>query len=177
MATLRMKLALALGLAVVAVIGLVVIVGALLPRRHVATRAARFRMPRAELYAIVRAFEQTPRWRSGIAAVDMLPADDGRVRFRERSRHGEITYRVREDRRGEKLVIEIADPDLPFGGTWTFVLSDAAPGAELRITEDGEIKNVFFRFLARFVFGHTRTIDAYLRDLGRKTGDTIQLKS
>jgi len=169
-----MKLAFILGFALAGTVVLVAIIGALLPRRHVATRAARYPVPRAELYSILRAFEQTPTWRSGIGAVELLPADEGRPRFRERSRHGDITYRVLEDRPTEKLVLEIADADLPFGGTWTFALSEVPSGAELRLTEHGEVKNVFFRFLARFVFGHTRTIETYLRDLGRKIGETIE---
>jgi hypothetical protein len=169
-----MKLALLLGLAVAAAVVLVAAIGALLPRRHVATRAARYRVPRAELYSIVRTFDHTPTWRSGIRGVELLPADESRPRFRERSRHGNITYRVLEDRPTEKLVLEIADADLPFGGTWTFALSEVPSGAELRITEHGEVKNIFFRFLARFVFGHTRTIETYLRDLGRKVGETIE---
>ena len=50
------------------------------------------------------------------------------------------------------LVGRIADPSLPFGGTWTYRISAAAGGgSEVTITEDGEIYNPIFRFMARFV--------------------------
>jgi hypothetical protein len=44
----------------------------------------------------------------------------------------------------------------------------------LRITEDGEIRNPIFRFVARFFLGYTATMEAYLRDLGRRFGETVQ---
>jgi hypothetical protein len=59
-------------------------------------------------------------------------------------------------------VSRIADPNLPFGGTWTFEITPAPGGARLRITEDGEIYNPLFRFMARFIFGYEGTINGYL---------------
>jgi hypothetical protein len=35
-------------------------------------------------------------------------------------------------------------------------------GSELRITEEGEVYNPIFRFVSRFIMGHTATIDSYL---------------
>ena len=40
------------------------------------------------------------------------------------------------------------------------------PAAErLTITEDGEVYNPFFRFMSRFVFGQTATLDEFVRNL------------
>jgi hypothetical protein len=44
----------------------------------------------------------------------------------------------------------------------------------VRITEDGEVYNPIFRFMSRFVFGHTHTMDAYLRALGKATGQEVK---
>ena len=156
-----------------ALIALVVVIGALLPRAHIASRAATYRTPPAALYIIVRAFEQAPAWRTGVKSVELLPPDAGRPAFREHQAHGAIAYRVLEDRPGEKLITEIADAHLPFGGTWTYDFAPAATGTTLRITEHGEVKNVIFRFVSRFVLGHTATMETYLRDLGRRVGDEI----
>jgi hypothetical protein len=41
-------------------------------------------------------------------------------------------------------------------------------GGRVRITERGFVKNVIFRFVARFVFGYTSTMEGYLRDLAKK---------
>jgi hypothetical protein len=178
-----MKITLIILAGVVALLLLVAVVGALLPRAHEATRSATFqkKSPR-ELYAVVRDFAAQPSWRTGLKSVELLPALDGQVRYREQSRHGAINYVVLEDAPGEKLVVKIADENLPYGGTWTFEFSELTrepgatiPGARVRITERGEVKNVVFRALARFIFGYTSTIEACLRDLGKKVGETVDV--
>ncbi len=114
-------------------------------------------------------------WRSGLDGVEILPPNEGRASFREIARRRSIPYVVLENRSPQRLVLKIADDRLPFGGTWTYVVSPEAGGARLRITEDGEIRNTLFRFLSRFVFGYTATIDTYLRDLGKKFGETVPI--
>ena len=64
----------------------------------------------------------------------------------------------------------IVTPDSPFGGTWTFVVTPDGTGSHIAITEHGEVHNVLFRFLSRFVFGHTATLEGYLRALAGKFG-------
>lgn len=75
-----------------------------------------------------------------------------------------------------RLVTQIADPNLPFGGTWTTVITPADGESEVRITEGGEVRNPVFRFMSRFVFGLTATMDTYLRDLGKKFGENVQVE-
>jgi hypothetical protein len=67
--------------------------------------------------------------------------------------------------------MRIADPDLPFGGTWTFEITPSDSGSDIVLTENGEIYNPLFRFMARFVFGYEGTIEQYLEDLRKKLGD------
>lgn len=160
-------------LLLVAVAGLI---GALLPRTHVAARAAIFHRPAREIFALVRDVAAAPLWRSNLQRVELLPPRDGCACFRELSRHGAITFCVREEKPGERLVVEIADPHLPFGGTWTYEFATVENGTRVRITEHGEVKNVLFRFMARFVFGQARTIETYLRDLARKLGESAALE-
>ena len=147
---------------------LIALIGALLSREHVATRTATFRQAPAVVFAVVRDFAALPIWRRGISAVELLPAYEGAVSYRENSRHGAVTYVVREERADTRLVVEIADENLPYGGRWIFEFRATSSGTELRITEEGFVKNVLFRFLARFVFGHTATLETYLADLAKK---------
>ena len=65
--------------------------------------------------------------------------------------------------------------NLPFGGTWSYPISAEANGSRVRITERSEIKNTLFRFLARFVFGYTGTMEVFLicENLGEKFGEPI----
>lgn len=45
----------------------------------------------------------------------------------------------------------------------------------VRITEDGEVYNPFFRFMSRFVLGQTATLDAYLKAMGKAVGEDVQI--
>lgn len=144
------------------------LIGAFLPRDHVGTRSVTFRQTPAALFSVVRDFASLPTWRSDVRSVDILPFRDGCPCHRETTRHGTVNYLVRELRVNERLVLEIADENLPYGGRWIFEFFAASGGTELRITEEGFVKNVIFRFLARFAFGHAASLEGYLGDLAKK---------
>jgi len=71
------------------------------------------------------------------------------------------------------LTLEIASADLPYSGTWTYVVTSVDGGTVVTVTEHGEVSNPVFRFLSRFVFGQTRTMDAYLEAIGRRHGESV----
>ena len=85
----------------------------------------------------------------------------------KRGRHDDRFTRSSHIRRSW-LVLRIADPTLPFGGTWTYIVKAAPAGSTLTITEDGFVSNPLFRFMSRFVFGHYATIDTYLKNVAKK---------
>jgi len=89
--------------------------------------------------------------------------------WHETDKHAQtITYEALESSPPRKLVVHIADPNLPFGGSWTYEITPAVSGCSLTITEDGEVYNPLFRFVSRFIIGHTATIDAYLKAVQEK---------
>ncbi len=152
----------------VALVALVALVGSLLPRDHVAARRARIPRPPAEVFAVIQDVARAAEWRSDLKAVESLELVAGRRRFREVSSQGTITFEVMEEVAPSRLVTRIADEDLPFGGSWTFELQPSGEGTLVTITERGFVKNVVFRALARYVFTHHRTLEQYLRALGRR---------
>jgi uncharacterized protein YndB with AHSA1/START domain len=166
---------LAIAVAVV-IVGLVALIGAMLPVTHRATRKSRYRASPEALYAVIAG---PPDWRTGVKSFGILPEKDGRKQWWEEDTHRQkITFELVEDVPARRLAVRMADPKLPFGGTWSFDISPApGGGAELRITEDGEIYNVVFRFLARYFFGYTASIEGYLRDLAVKFDDTVAIEA
>jgi hypothetical protein len=167
-------LLLALG-AVMLLAGLVALVGAALPVRHHASRKARFRVAPETLYAVIAG---PPDWRSGVKRFGVLPDKDGRRQWWEEDNHGQrITYEVLEDVAAKRLTVRIADRNLPYGGTWSYdVAPVTAGGSELRISEDGEIYNVIYRFASRFFLGYTATMERYFRDLGAKFSQPVEIE-
>jgi hypothetical protein len=170
-----MKWVLWIGGGLVLVVGLMAMVGAMLPLRHHAARRARYKAAPDALYAVLAG---PPDWRTGIQKFGVLEEKDGRRRWWEEDTHRQkITYELLEARPSERLQVRIADKGLPFGGTWTFDIAPlAGGGSELRVAEDGEIYNVVFRFMARYFFGYHRSIETYLRDLGAKFGQPVEIE-
>ncbi|HKO59073.1 MAG TPA: SRPBCC family protein [Thermoanaerobaculia bacterium] len=158
-----MKIALIVIGSLVVAVSIVVLIGARLPRNHVAARERRFDSPPAAVYAAIRDVASYATWRGDVQRVELLSA----TRFREHGKNGAVTYDVVEDVPGRKLVTRIADLDLGYSGSWTYELAPEGTGTLLRITENGEVSNPLFRFMSRYVFGQTATMDAYLAALGK----------
>jgi hypothetical protein len=159
--------------ALVSLVLLVVLVGSLLPVSHVASRAAEFRQSPDTLWRAITDVAAYPRWRSGIAGVQVLAEVDGHQRWVEDEGRQRVAFEATESDPPRRLVVRIADGNLPFGGSWTYVLTPTDSGTRLGITENGEVYNPLFRFLSRFVFGHTATIDGYLQSLGTRFGERV----
>src|SRR4051812_8178208 len=151
----------------------VLLIGVLLPRKHIASRAIVVRRTPREVYSVARDFASASTWRPDLKQTEMLGEVEGRLRFREHSAHGQITYELLQEVPNEKLVTRIVDRDLGYFGSWTYDFIATTTGTQLRITEHGEVPNVLFRFMSRFVVGHTATMDNYLKALGRKFGEEL----
>ncbi len=146
-----------------------VVVGACLPVAHKASRSAFLGRPPDEVWIAITDFAALPSWRTDLKEVERLADQEGHPVWRETYRNGQsVPYRLVESVAPKRLVGRIADPKLPFGGTWTWELEPADGGTRLTVTEDGEIYNLIFRALARFVFGHDGTIVRYLTDLEKR---------
>ena len=149
----------------VALILLLIAIGYALPINHVATREARLAAPPERVFSVLRDVEKFPTWRSDVKSTEVL-ATTPALRWRERG-DNDITFEMETVEAPGKIVTRIVDKRLPFGGSWTYNLSPEGGGTRLVITENGEVYNPLFRFMSRFVFGHTATIDKFLEDLGR----------
>ena len=161
----------------VAVVALMAAIGALLPAEHVATQATRFKSSPATLWQAITGVSRFPLWRKDVKEIHLPEAGDPRAGWTELWTHGErVPIVVEEWNPPARLVTRIAAKDLAFGGTWTYVLTPAGDGTELRITENGEVYNPLFRFLSRFVFGHTATMRDYLLALGERLGERVEVR-
>jgi hypothetical protein len=62
------------------------------------------------------------------------------------------------------------------GGAAGIVIAVAGPaagGTTLTVIERGDVYNPVFRFVSRYVIGHTRTLDAYFANV-RKAAETVR---
>lgn len=173
-----MKTLIVIVVSIVAVLAVLIVVmlliGSRLPPQHIASRGIRLSRSPADVYAVVRNFEESSKWRPDVKSVEMLGTVNGHVQFREHGANGTVTYEVLDDVPGRLIVTRIVDRDLGYSGSWEYVFSPSASGASVTITENGEVSNPLFRFMSRYLFGHTATIDTYLKALAKHFGESAQ---
>lgn len=144
----------------------VVIVGARLPQKHIVARRVMVNQPPEVVWKLIT---DPPDWRPEIRSFKELALREGHRLWQETDKHGQtIRYEEVEAVPNRRLVTRIADPNLPFGGTWTYEIEPTNQGSALTITEKGEVYNPFFRFVSNYVIGHTATLDAYTKALKAK---------
>jgi hypothetical protein len=157
-----MKILLIVGILVVVLVIIVVGVGSILPVEHHVTREVILKSTPAKTWAIIVDFPSAPKWRKNLKSVEKVERD-GEIMWKEEDQSGDsLLYRTLFSQEPKKLVREIVGPELPFGGTWTFVLEPHPEGAKLQITEDGKVYQPVYRFVSRFFLGHSRSLDLYL---------------
>jgi Polyketide cyclase / dehydrase and lipid transport len=161
-----MKWLLIIVLLLAGILVLIIVIGALLPQKHRVARTITLQQPVEVVWNLISG---PPNWRPDVRGYEELPQHEGRRIWRETDKHGQtITFEAIESFPPRRLVTRIADPNLPFGGTWTYDLVPRESSCLLTITEDGEVYNPLFRFISRFIMGHTSTIDGYMHGLQEK---------
>src|SRR5215831_20533907 len=114
---------------VVALVGIaVIVIGAMLPRKHSVSRTARVPLAPDALYAILSDVSRYPSWRPELKSLQRLPDRNGLPAWIEETGGMKIpmTFDVMQPR---FLVARIDTADLPFGGTWSYRI-EALPAGE-----------------------------------------------
>lgn len=163
---------------IVALVLVVTVIGATLPKSHVAVRAAHFHRPVEELFNTVIDVPSSPSWRKDIQRIEMLPPKGSRFAWREVSKNGTVSYegevvRLPAPSVPGRFISRITDKSLPYGGEWIIDVATTSEGSIVTVTENGEVYNPIFRFVSKYVMGQTATIDGYLRALGRHFGEAV----
>ena len=129
----------------IAAVGFVAVIGYFLPVNHEASRSAEFNQSPETVYALISDLQNYSAW---------WPEN-------------EVNVEVVEAVPPAKFVTRIVG-ETDFGGTWTMEIVPTSGGSRLTITERGEIYNPIFRTLAKFVFGHTTTMESCLAAAQKK---------
>lgn len=149
------------------------VIGALLPKEHVAAARVELQASPDAVWSTITDFASQARWRSDVDSMEALPDDPAGQGWREHP--ASVGYRITAMDPPHTLVTTII-PGLPFGGTWTYTLESAGNGSVLTIVEHGRVDPALFRFMARFVFGHHSTLETYLNSLGEAFGEPVTVE-
>lgn len=170
-----MKWILIVVVVLVALVAVAFLIGWMLPKGHTAARTLRLKQSPAAVWAVITDAQAMPSWRPNVIKVERLADQNGHPVWRESYKNGDsLPLEIVESVSPTRLVGRIADPKLPFGGTWTYELTPVDGGCTLTITERGEVYNPIFRLVSRFM-NQTATIEEYLTYLARKFGEDPRL--
>jgi uncharacterized protein YndB with AHSA1/START domain len=151
-----------------------IVIGSLLPRDHVAALSIELRAGPERVWSLVADLGGTARWRPDVTRVESQSGPSGTLRYVEHSRHGATPFELVSQEPPRRQVVRVVDDGLPFGGTWTWDLVSAGAGTRLTITEAGFIRNPVFRVMSRLFFPPTATMNGYLRALARELGESAE---
>lgn len=141
------------------------------PRKHIVGRTLALRAAPENVWALIRAVKEYPNWREEILSVEESPGIDPHPAWTEIGRQKSLSYIAVTDDPPHRFTARIMDDDLGYSGEWQYVITPSATGTCLTITEHGEVGNLMFRFISAHLIGHTRTIDAFLRDVALELGE------
>ena len=163
---------------VLALVALIVIVGIIayadgtsLPVKHSVSVEGIVPAPPATVFAIITDVANGPKWRHEVKSVQVLPPVAGQDHWIEDLGHGVqmnfVALRTEPiTPAGNALrVVDLKDPQ--YGGSWTYEVTPGATPTEthLHITEDGYINPPLYRFVMAHVFGPTRNLDQYMKEI------------
>jgi len=153
----------------------VALAGAMLPKEHTVTRSVVVQQSPQEVWAVITEYASEPKWRRDLASVNRLADRNGHELVEERYKNGELLkIETMESQPPTKLVRDVVDNPI-FSGRWTYQIAPEKDGTRVTITEQGRVPNPVFRFVSRFVIGHTTSLDRYLRALTRHFGAAPQV--
>lgn len=168
-----MKIVVAILAVLVTLVAVVFVCGMLLPESHVASRSIHLDKPQDQVWLTVSDFEHYATWAPEVTGTKRLPDENGHPVWQLEGKWA-MPMALDEVETPRQLVTRIADPKLPFGGTWTWDLSPENGGTRVTVTERGVIRSAIFRVLSRFVFGYTATMDTYLNALAKHFGESAK---
>jgi hypothetical protein len=125
--------------ALVGFVGALAVIGYFMPSGHEVSRSADFGTPPATVFALFSDVSSYKSWWDG----------------------ADVKSVVVESVPPSRIVTKIVE-ETQFGGTWTIDIAPIATGSRVTITERGEVYNVLFRTLSKFVFGYTATMESCL---------------
>jgi uncharacterized protein YndB with AHSA1/START domain len=147
-----------------------IFVGSRIPAAHTVSVSDTIPASQEKVWGLITDTASMPQWRTGLKAVSALPSENGAVCWAEVT--SGMTMPLCADVREAPVrqVVRIADPKLPFGGNWVYVLEPAGENAtKVTITENGTTGPAMWRFVDHYILHEDGAIKTYLSDLKRAT--------
>ena len=160
----------------VALVLVVLVIGLLLPEEHQASRTLVTRQSPQVIWDTINDHANEPGWRADVANVTSLGERNGKPVWQENYKDGnKVALMTTESKPPTRMVRELTDLEGPFSGRWEIDIAPTPEGSKVKITEIGKVSNPIFRFVSKYVIGHTTFMEKYLSGLAGKFGEQPQI--
>lgn len=152
--------------------------GLVVPASHIVSKSTSFKISSKKLWHILTSVSEYPKWQPKIDAIniDKVDLQENRIVFVEYSTRKKQTVITQHEIIPFRRLIRMINEDTTlsyqlnkkssFSGSWSFELTENEDNnAELKVTEQGIIKNPFTRVFHYFVLGYTYRLDRFFNDL------------
>jgi hypothetical protein len=149
-------------------------VGSRVPVAHTVTVSDTVPASQEKVWGLITDVGSQPNWRTGLKAVSALPPENGATCWAEVTSGMTMPLCADVREASTRQVVRIADPKLPFGGSWTYVLEPVGENAtKVTITENGTTGPAMWRFVDHYILHEDGAIMTYLADLKRVTSQGV----
>lgn len=155
----------------VALIGVLGIIGSFIPPSHQASVTVEVGSPRDKVWTLLDDVQAFPTWLPQITKVEMLPDKDGHRVFRQTQ--GRNAFVLEETMKAEPSIVTrtITDERAMFSGSWEHKLEEL-PGGRTRITvtENGTVPSPIPRAMMKCFIGYHFYLNKFADALKAKCG-------
>ncbi|MDB5010963.1 MAG: polyketide cyclase [Mucilaginibacter sp.] len=143
---------------IVSLLIIVGIIGYFLPEKHTASVRVIINAEPGKVWRKLMDFAAYPQWRKNLKSVEVISESE----WVEIDQHNNrLPLKVTAIEPNKKLITLINSQHLAFGGSWEFDLQPTGNQTIVTITENGEVYNPIFRFVSKFMMGHTANVKQY----------------
>ncbi len=149
-----------------------------LPESYEVERSAVYDQPIASVWQAITDYEKLPGWSEHIEKVERQEDQEGQPVWRFYSRDGHyMDIAIVKAEEPAVFVSRIVETDMPFGGSWSFqLLKKDEETTQVSLKEEGIVPSPFWRLVLNFVMGQDMMVTQYLTELGKKFGETPEIK-
>lgn len=163
------RVSVVLAAAVVLIVVVPWVIGALMDREHVGRGGAVVGAPIEIVWQTISDFDKASQWAPNFESVRRASDVKGLPSYEVTGDDYRLTFTFTDVVPPERLVTKLEDHAQNYGGEWTYELATVPGGTEITITERGWTEPAYFRFML-WLFGYDTTIERYLAALQKKYG-------
>ena len=149
-----------------ALLAVILALGSWIPRSHTVSASVVVAAPRGQVWQLLEDIPAQPKWRTEVVAIEPRTAEGGHPCWTEIQKYNRVPLCEDVTAPPTTRVVRIADPRLPYSGTWTYDLQPIdANSTRVTITEQGTTGPAIWRFAGHYIYHEDTSIKQFESEL------------